>query len=522
MRRRAAPETRRRFSQGRVDAAPPERFPQRRPNLALLMVRLTAAFLAAALAASAADDLDSEIKSFIAVYASVERNAADPVTSEQAFYQGAIPGLLRVLDPHSVFFDPGQFDQLKKMEASTQKGFGSVVSVLPGRVIVLQTLPGTPSAKAGLSPGDDIVAVNGYVIAQLDLDQITELLGESRQRPARLEVRRPGTARILDFTLIPAEMQSPSAERAFLLGAGVGYIRVSSFDEHTVEDLKEAIEKLGGDRLTGLVLDFRNNPGGMVEAALETASLFLQPGQTIFTVRGRHVPEKAETVPASAKPYGFKLAILINGKTASASEIVTGALQDHDRATVLGEPSFGKGLVQTVYPLSEGAGLALTTALYYTPSGRSIQHPLDAAQFELAATTSQARQKKQFQTDAGRVVTGGGGIQPDIAVEPLAMNRLRAVLEASGSFTTFATEYLREHKVTEDFQVTPALMDQFQVFLAAHNIEPSVTEWSQEEAFVANRLKTEIFNQAFGVEKGDEVEAQLDPVIQRARAVVGS
>jgi len=341
------------------------------------MVRLTAAFLAAALTLGAADDLDSEIKSLISVYASLETNAADPVAPEQAFYQGAIPGLLRSLDPHSVFFDPGQFDQLKKMEASTQKGFGSVVSILPGRVIVLQTITGTPSAKAGLSPGDEILAVNGYVIARLDLDQLAELLGESRQRPARLEVRKPGSAHILELTLIPAEMQSPSVERAFLLGAGVGYIRVSSFDEHTVQELKEAIEKLGGDRLTGLVLDLRNNLGGLVTAALETAALFLRPGQTIFTVRGRHMPEKAETVHAGAKPYGFKLAILINGKSASASEIVTGALQDHDRAIVLGEPSFGKGLVQTVFPLSQGAGLALTTALYYTPSGRSIQKPLE-------------------------------------------------------------------------------------------------------------------------------------------------
>jgi len=486
------------------------------------MVRLTAAFFAAVLTLSAADDLDSEIKTLISVYASAETNAADPVASDQAFYQGAIPGLLRVLDPHSVFFDPSQFDQLRKMEQSTQKGFGSVVSILPGRVIVLQTLTGTPSAKAGLSPGDEILAVNGYVIAQLDLDQLAELLAESRQRPARLAVRKPGSARILDLTLIPAEMESPSVERAFLLGAGVGYIRVSSFDEHTVLGLKQAIEKLGGDRLTGLVLDLRNNLGGLVTAALETASLFLRPGQTILTVRGRHTPEKAENVPASAKPYGFKLAILINGKTASASEIVTGALQDHDRATVLGEPSFGKGLVQTVFPLSQGTGLALTTALYYTPSGRSIQKPLDAAQFELAATTSKPNQSKEFRTDGGRVVTGGGGIRPDIAVGPPAMNRLRAALEATGSFTTFATEYLRDRKIGQDFAVTPELMDQFQVFLAARNIEPGVTEWSQERDFVANRLKTEIFNQAFGVEKGDEVDAERDPAIQQARAVVES
>ena len=239
-------------------------------------------------------------------------------------------------------------------------------------------------------------------------------------------------------------------------------------------------------------------------------------------MRGRHVPEKAETVPASAKPYGFKLAILINGRTASASEIVAGALQDHDRATVLGEPSYGKGLVQTVYPMSQGTGLALTTALYYTPSGRSIQKPLDAARFELAATTSHPNQAKGFHTDSGRTVTGGGGIQPDIVVEPPPMNRLRAVLEASASFTTFATEYLHDHKVNEEFEVTPELLDQFQAFLAARNIQPGVTEWSREGDFVTNRLKTEIFNQSFGVEKGDEVEAERDPAIQRARAVVGS
>jgi len=386
----------------------------------------------------------------------------------------------------------------------------------------LQTMAGTPSAKAGLSPGDEILAVNGYVIARLDTEQLTELLGESRQRTAKLEVRRPGAARVLEFTLVPQELATPSVERVFFVGAGVGYIRVSSFDEHTVQGLKEGIEKLGGDRLAGLILDLRNNPGGLVTAAQETASLFLQPGQTILTVRGRHVPEKAETVPGSAKPYGFKLAVIINSRAASASEIVAGALQDHDRATILGEPSYGKGLVQTVYPLSEGTGLALTTALYYTPSGRSIQKPLDATRFELAATTSHPNQSKDFHTDSGRPVTGGGGIQPDVLVEPAPMNRLRAVLEATASFTTFATEYLREHKVDLEFEVTPELMDQFQAFLAGRNIQPGVSEWSREADFVANRLKTEIFNQAFGVEKGDEVEAERDPAIQKARAIVGS
>jgi carboxyl-terminal processing protease len=485
------------------------------------MLRLTAAVLCAAAILSAEDDLDSQMKSVIGAYAIVQQNAADPVTSEQAFYQGAIPGLLRRLDPHSVFFDPGQFEQLRRMESSTQKGFGSVVSLLPGRVIVLQTLPGTPSAKAGLAPGDEIVAVNGYVINRLDLEQLAQLLTESRQQQAQLEVRRPGAAGIKHLVLTPEEMQAASVERTFFVGAGIGYIRVASFDEKTSGQLKEAIEKLGGDRLAGLVLDLRNNPGGLLTAALETCSLFLPPGAKIVTVRGRNVPETSEVVPSMATPYGFKLAILINEKTASASEIVSGAMQDHDRATIMGQASFGKGLVQSVFPLSEGTGLALTTALYYTPSGRSIQKPLDAARFELAAATEHPNEQKEFRTDKGRVVTGGGGIQPDMVVYPPATNRLRAVLDASGSFPNFATEYLRNHKVTGDFEVTPQIMDEFRVFLSDRDIQPGIGEWSVEREFVLIRLKTEIFNQAFGVEKGDEVEAQRDPVILKALEVLG-
>jgi carboxyl-terminal processing protease len=334
-------------------------------------------------------------------------------------------------------------------------------------------------------------------------------------------VRRGGSSRILQFTLIPEEMQSPSVERAFFLSAGIGYVRVSSFDANTAAELKQAIDKLGGNGLAGLVLDLRNNPGGMVTAAIDMASLFLPAGTKIVTVRGRHVAEKSEFVPTIAQPYTFKLAILVNEKTASASEIVSGAMQDHDRATIIGVPTFGKGLVQSVYPLSANAGLALTTALYYTPSGRSIQKPLDATKFELGATTAHPNAKKEFTTDKGRTVTGGGGIQPDFVVYPPPMNRLRAVLDASGSFTSFATEYLSKNKINEDFEVTPPVIAAFVVFASERGIQPSVSEWSIEREFISNRLKTEIFNQAFGVAKGDEIEAQRDPEVLKALEVIG-
>jgi carboxyl-terminal processing protease len=251
------------------------------------MFRLPAILFSAALGLAAADDLDTQIKRAIEAFAVVEQNAATPISSEQVFYQGAIPGLLRKLDPHSAFFDPGQYDQLRKMEASTQKGFGTIVSLLPGRVIVLQTLPGTPSAKAGLAAGDEIVGINGYIINRLDLDQLSELLTESRQRPAQLDVRRPGSSGITRMVLTPEDIETPSVDRTFFIGPGIGYIRAASFDERTGKDIRRAIEKLGGEHLAGLVLDLRNNPGGVVAAALETAALFLQPGERVFTIRPR-------------------------------------------------------------------------------------------------------------------------------------------------------------------------------------------------------------------------------------------
>ena len=384
-------------------------------------------------------------------YSIAEGYSAEPINPEQAFYQGAIPGLLRRLDPHSVFLDPGQFEQLKQMQNSTTKGFGSVVSILPGRVIVLQTLPGTPSARSGIAPGDEILAINNLRLDRLNLDQLVEVLGQARQKPAHLDVRRTGNVRLLQFTLTPEEMQSPSVERSFLLRPNIGYVRVGSFEEKTGAQIKEAIEALGGTKLQGLVLDLRNNPGGLVGAALETASLFLQPGQTILTIKGRNVKESVEKVAADAKPYKFPLAVLLNEKSASASEIVSGALQDHDRATILGEPSYGKGLVQSVFPLSSNTGIALTTALYYTPSGRSIQKALKDAgdEYALSGTTAHPNVRTDFKSDKGRALTGGGGIIPDVTVMVERPSRLHAVLEASGSFPQFATEYLKTHKVDE-------------------------------------------------------------------------
>jgi len=496
----------------------------------MLVSRLIGLLVACALACLAADapkdDDQRMVKKFIDAYRILQQNAADPVDLDKAFYEGAIPGLLKHLDPHSVFFDPGQFEQLQQMESSTRKGFGTVVSVLPGRVLVLQTLPGTPSEKAGMTPGDEILAVNNYRLDRLDSEQIIGLLTESKQKPAQLVVRRPGSVRLIELELTPENMQSSSVERVFELEPGIGYIRVSGFEGRTATQIHDGIEKLGGQKLKGLVLDLRNNPGGLMTAALETAAFFLQPNQVILSAKGRNVAETIEKVPADNKPYTFPVSVIVNGKTASASEIVSGALQDHDRATIVGEPSFGKGLVQSVYPLSEKTGLALTTALYYIPSGRSIQkafstqRALGAEEFALDATVTHPNERADFKTDKGRPVPGGGGIVPDVQVGPATLTQFRGVLEQSAAFTTFATEYLRDHKITPGWDVPGQLIDQFQAWLAERQIQPSIREWLDNKDFVHNRLKTEIYNQALGVEKGDEVDAKSDPQIQKALEAV--
>jgi carboxyl-terminal processing protease len=250
--------------------------------------------------------------------------------------------------------------------------------------------------------------------------------------------------------------------------------------------------------LKGLVLDLRNNPGGVVGAAIETASLFLKPGQHIFSIRGRSKQQENVDVPATAKPYGFPLAVLVNEKSASASEIIAAAMQEHHRGFVIGQQTFGKGLVQNVFPLSNKSALALTVAYYYTPEGRSLQRPLRDSQIDTKLSTT------------------AGGLKPEYPVEPEAQTRLRIALDASGSFTTFATDYTRREKVTSNFEVSNSLLDAFRSWLGERRIQPSVTQWVTDTAWIRSRLRQEILNQGVSVERGDEVELARDPLMIRA------
>jgi carboxyl-terminal processing protease len=475
-----------------------------------------AAFLVSSAPLRADDDpaaaLVPELSKMVDVFATVESEAADAVTSDHAIYEGAIPGMLRTLDPHSSFFDPSQFEQLKQMQQSEVKGFGTIVSIVPGRVIVLQTMDGSPAAKSGLSAGDEILAINNIALAPLEPEQLVELLSYARQKAAALDVRHPGNIRVFRLTLSPELIDTPSVDRSFQIAPGIGYLRIKSFDQRTGSLVKDLLEKLGGANLKGLVLDLRENPGGAVQAAAETASLFLAPKQLIFSVRGRNQEEQQVRVPEATDSYKFPMAVLVDGSTASAAEILTGALQDHDRATVFGEPTYGKALVQNVLPLSNNTGVALTVAFYYTPSGRSIQKPLASGSLDI----SLAAKPGVFFTESGREVHGGGGIQPDQLVFRAPESRLLQVLDATGALTTFAGEYVTSHEIDPAFVVTPAILDQLQAYLSARDIRPGVSDWLQNRDAIQSKLTQDIFNLKFGVEKGDQIEMQRDQVVQKA------
>ena len=450
--------------------------------------------------------LAESMKRFTQVYSLIEQNAAEPIDPKVVFESGVMPSMLRKLDPHSVFFNRDQFEQLREMETSTRKGFGSIVSIVPGRVIVLQTLPGTPSARSGLSPGDEIIAINNVALSQFEVEQMVEFLAYSRQKDALLAVRRQNFPRPLEFVLSPATLDAPTVDRAFFVAPGLAYIRIGSFEEKTGRDLKHAIEKLGAESINGLVIDLRNNTGGVLKSALEAASLFLPAGTLITSVRGRSRQEEKIEVPPGFTPYKFPVAVLVNEKSASASEVLASALQDNQRGKVVGIPTYGKGLVQSVYTLSNGSGLALTTAYYYTPNGRSIQRKLEGAQIDPNLNPS-----------------ASAGLSPDIVVTPEAPTRLRAFLDSNGLITAFATEWVRSNPKPEaGFRLPLKALDEFQLWLSTRNVQPRIAEWGLDREWMLNRIEQEVMNLTLGVEKGDEVELRRDPQLRRALETIQS
>jgi carboxyl-terminal processing protease len=310
------------------------------------------------------DDITVESLKFTEAYNAIQQNFAEAVDPDKTVLDGGIRGMLSALDPFSAFFDREQFDLLKQQTRGEALGFGSILYVTPGKILVLQTAQDSPSWRAGLGPGDEIVEINGTRVNRLSFQSLVELLRRSRSHPVRLGVIHAGKFVAQDFDLKPAEVALPSVDKSFVLSPGIGYIHLSEFEQKTPQEVSDALARLTTPSLQGLVLDLRDNHGGVVDAAIGVASLFLKPDTLVMTVRGRSSPEKAHRTTPAAKQFDLPMIVLVNGDTASAAELLAAALQEHDRAVIAGEPTYGKGVVESVLALSEETGLALTTAQF--------------------------------------------------------------------------------------------------------------------------------------------------------------
>jgi carboxyl-terminal processing protease len=470
------------------------------------------------------DDVAQESVRFAEVYAALERNYMDEVNPDQIILEGGIRGMLSSLDPFSSFFNPDQFQMLQDQARGNALGFGSILYVSPGKVMVLQTAQSSPSWRAGLGPGDEIVSVNGERIAGLEFNSLIELLQRSRSQPVTLGVIRPGKLVPDDFKLVPAEVALPTVDKAFTFSPGIAYVHVSGFEGKTAQEIADALTRLGGASLKGVLLDLRDNHGGIVDAAVATASLFLKPDQVMLTVKGRASPKKVYRTFAAPVHFDLPLIVLVNENTASAAEILSAALEEHDRGLLVGEPTFGKGVVESVAPLSEKCALALLTSQYFTPSGRSIQRPLPGTALEgemlsgLGQGTSAALgTAPAFRTDIGRPISAGGGISPDIMVPSRQLDPWVSFLNQRGLITNFASAYLTLHgRVDQAFQPDESTLEDLRGFLRRQGVRTPDEFWAADQDYLKLRIKTEVFNLVFGLAAGDEVEVKGDPQVQKA------
>jgi len=463
-------------------------------------------------------DVKDSLKQFTQVYQTVEENYAEPVNPDKAIYNGAIPGMLHALDPHSNFFDPKSYSLLREEQRGKYYGVGMTVGPRNNKVIVIFPFVGTPAYKAGIHPGDVIIAVDGKSTDNMSTSDVADLLKGPKGTTVHITILREAVEKPMEFSLVRDEIPRNSVDLAFLIRPGVGYIHITGFQETTEHEVAEALDKFGD--IKGLVLDLRQNPGGLLSEGVGVADKFLHKGQLIVSHHGRSSPEKRYVATHGNGGREYPMVVLVNKGTASAAEIVAGAIQDHDRGLIVGETTFGKGLVQTVYPLSENTGLALTTARYYTPSGRLIQRDYSNISlydyyYNRDSEDSNSNHEVKI-TDGGRTVYGGGGITPDVKVNPVKSNRFQDTLLQHYAFFNFAKRYVVKNHVTPNFEVDEPIMQEFRHFLDEEKIPYTEADLVENNDWVRYSIKSEVFTDQFGQDKGLEVRAQNDPQILKA------
>ena len=469
---------------------------------------------------------------------------------ETDLYQKATRGMLEQLkDPYSVLLTGDDYKALTEQTSGNYAGLGIQIDVRDGWITVVAPLPETPAERAGIETGDQIIEVDGKSTEGWKNDQAVKALRGDAGSKIAITIRRAGITDPIKYRLTRAQIHMRSVPPGTMFGSGVGYISLNPVSETSAEELRQEISSMKGKGMKSLIMDLRGNPGGLLDQGVKVADLFLDTRQEIVSTRGRARGSTKEFFDEARQVWpDLPIIILVNDGTASAAEIIAGALQDHDRAVVVGAPTFGKGLVQTLFPLGEGVALKLTTARWFTPSGRTIQRiakdeedqATQAAMAVLADTVLNAPDKEStdsalkerpiFHTDAGRVVRGGGGIVPDLVVRLDTLTAPeREFAKALGNglpqyrdaLTTIALDAKKTHGVkAETFKVTPEMRQQVYQRLRSKDITIAPAVFDGAAKLIDEQLGFEIARYVFGRPAEFRRRAARDPQMQTAMGLL--
>jgi carboxyl-terminal processing protease len=487
------------------------------------------------------DDPDPAVKAVTSAFAIVEQNAAEPVNTETTFYSGVIPGMLHALDPHSNFIEPTEYKEMMRKQQAHYYGVGMQITVDGPKIVVMEPFPGSPASNADLRRGDWIYAVDGKNTCSdpctganaMTTQQVADMLRGTRGTQVRVTVKREGLTEPYTTTVTRDAIET-SVVDVFWLKPGVAYLGVTTFEASNIEhDVQAGLRALDESKVNSLVLDLRGNLGGLVNEAVFLAGRFLRDGQVIVSQHGR--VDADQTYKAKAKDskdpaLKYPMVVLVNRNSASASEIVSGALQDHDRALIMGETTFGKGLVQAQFQLQDGSALLLTIAHYYTPSGRLIQRDYSHTSMleyytarpkgDAPAPTDDIKS-----TDSGRKVYGGGGITPDEKYPAQHYNLFQRHVLTTGNlplqdvFWHFANSYFGSRKPAvagESWMPDADTMNRFKEFLHSRQINFTDAEFAANQDWMRDGIRYEFLFRAYNRKIADQGKFQTDPEVLAA------